>query len=191
MRSCVNGGRMKQYIELIMEAGSRLFKVYDILQYYKSRGVDACTNFNGYLLNSDMSLDDIYKLITGKTCEEYKAFQKAEHERYQREKEAFKLELPALEKYWIEEGKKFITQEYEYYVTCVPIYLRDIYQGGELDCLKELAEPINNKEYGTAKEILNKQNHSGMSYSLIRDMIITFLQNGDAFFKSEVMRSEF
>ena len=51
---------MKQYKELTMEAGSRLFEAYDILQYYKSRGVDACTNFNGYLLNSDMSLDDIY-----------------------------------------------------------------------------------------------------------------------------------
>ena len=95
-----------------------------------------------------------------------------------------------MEKYWIEEGKKFITQEYEHYVTCVPIRLRDIYQGWELDCLKELADPINDKEYETAKEILNKQNHSGMSYSLIKGMIITFLQNGDAFFKSEAMRKE-
>ena len=181
---------MKQYKELTMEAGSRLFEAYDILQYYKSRGVDACTNFNGYLLTSDMSLDDIYKLMTGKTYEEYKAFQKAEHERHQREEEAFKLKLPELEKYWIEEGKKFITQEYDHYVTCVPSRLRDIYQGWELDCLKELADPINNKEYETAKEILNKQNHSGMSYSLIKDMIITFLQNGDAFFKSEAMHKE-
>lgn len=174
---------MKEYKEITMDIGSTLRDAYCTLQYYKKRGVDACTNFNDKMLNSDMTLDDIYELITGKTYAEFEYEQFESRKRTQEEKDEFQKNLPELEKYWIEEGKKFITKEYENYVKCVPIRLRDLYHGLELKYLKELAEPINNKEYKKAVELLGKQGHSGMSYGLIKSMIMAFLENGNEFIK--------
>ena len=174
---------MKEYKEITMDIGSTLRDAYCTLQYYKKRGVDACTNFDDKMLNSDMTLDDIYELITGKTYAEIEYEKFENQKRREQENEDFQKKLPELEKYWIKKKKKFITQEYASYVECVPVRLRDLYHGFELKCLKELADPINNKEYERAVEILDKQGHSGMSYCLIKGMIIAFLQNGNEFVK--------
>ena len=74
------------------------------------------------------------------------------------------------EKYWNEWDK------------CVPIRLDDLYKGMELKCCLEIIQRLNNGcKLDTAKEIIKGQQHSYMSFNLVRLMVKTFCDRGQEF----------
>ena len=76
--------------------------------------------------------------------------------------------------------------KWELWDSIVPIRAKDLYNGMELDNLLELQAilSLNEKEADTfynAKQILERQGHSGLSYSLTVSMVKEFCTNGEKF----------
>lgn len=101
--------------------------------------------------------------------------------------EEHKAKIPELTEYWIEEGHKHISPEYwTLWDECVPIRLGDLYKGMELDCTLKLVKILNTSDniedtYQKAKEEIESQGHSGMSFGLVKSMIRSFHKNGIIF----------
>lgn len=52
---------VKNYRKITMDVGCTLSEAHHILQSYKNNGVDACTEFNGKVMTSDMTFSDMVK----------------------------------------------------------------------------------------------------------------------------------
>lgn len=85
--------------------------------------------------------------------------------------------------YWIEEGHKVIDRKYwETWDEIVPIRLDDLYHGMELGCCLEVIKALNEGcEISYAIKLMEDQNHSGMSWCLVRSMVKAFCNRGPAF----------
>lgn len=175
---------MKDYKEIGLYGGCTIEQAVKTLEDYKDKGILACCDFNGVVLYSDVvELDDAYKQITGKT--------KAEHDKsledwrsdYDKKEKEFKATIPELTKMWIEKGKDILSEDkWDYWAEIVPIRLGDLYQGMELGCCLDIVKILNNG--GTlegAKEKINSQGHSGMSFGLVCTMVREFCERGEEF----------
>lgn len=157
--------------------GNTIDDVYQALQEYKKQGQKYQVQFNGKVLNCDMTLDECYILVTGMS---YKAFHDKLQEMFeesQRELEEHKAKIPELTKKWKKWGKENLSFFKRIkWNKCVPIRLNDLYQGWELDCFKEIFDAYKEgKTKEEIKDIMNKQGHSGMSHYLECSIISTFL----------------
>ena len=64
----------------------------------------------------------------------------------------------------------------------VPIRLGDLYRGMELGCSLDIIEILNNGgHFSVAEDEINSQDHSGMSYGLVCNMIREFCDRGENF----------
>lgn len=159
--------------------------VAELLEYKKNDKL-ACTDFNGHKLYSDtVTIDNAYLEIVGKTKSEYDKAQKEWREKIIREQEEHKAKIPELTEKWIKEGHKILDEKYwSFWDECVPIRLEDLYHGMELKACLDIVEPLNNGcSLEKAKEIIESQDHSGMSYGLVRAMVVEFCDRGEEFAK--------
>ena len=86
--------------------GNNIDDVYQALQEYKKQGQKYQVQFNGKVLNCDMTLDECYILVTGMN---YKAFHDKLQEMFeesQRKLEEHKVNIPELTKKWKKWGKE-------------------------------------------------------------------------------------
>ena len=104
-----------------------------------------CGSFNGQILYSDIDdLDSAYKKITGKTKADFDAEREKEHLEYEERKRKHKEAIPELTKEWIEKGKAILAEKYhEAWEKCVPIRLRDLYEGMELGATLDIIKELN------------------------------------------------
>jgi ribosomal protein S25 len=178
---------MNNYKEIDLWAGCTIEQAFKILLDYKNKGELVYCNFNGVMLYSDKvdldTLDDAYKQITGKTKIEYEKAQQEWRNDYDKKEKEFKQNIPILTKEWIEKGKKILTKDkWDYWAEIVPIRLNDLYYGMELGCCLDIVKILNNNEtLKKAKNEINSQGHSGMSYSLVCQMIKEFCKRGEEF----------
>lgn len=150
----------------------------------KSHKELVCGSFNGEMLYSDIDdLDSAYKKITGKTKAEFDEAERIRHEEYQEQQRKHKEAIPELTKEWISKGKEVLEEKYlELWNKCVPIRLSDLYQGMELGMCLDIVKELNNGcELQKAKEIIESQGHSGMSFGLICSMLKSFCDRGNEF----------
>ena len=91
--------------------------------------------------------------------------------------------IPELSKEWIAKGHNILDEKYwTEWDKCVPIRLGDLYRGMELKACLEIVEPLNNGcSMEEAKETIVNQNHSGMSFDLVRAMVKAFCDRGTEF----------
>ena len=167
------------YIEYL---GDNLDAVVTRLQEYWEDDMYVITNFNGHSLKSDeVTLDTAYKAITGYTKAEFELMRKKELNNYL--KEELLMTENSSTKHWVEEGHKILDKKYwSTWDECVPIRLNDLYHGMELGCCLEIIEELNNGcELSRALTIMERQNHSGMSWSLVRAMVKAFCDRGPEF----------
>lgn len=89
------------------------------------------------------------------------------------------------EQQYITKGHEVLDKsKWELWDEIVPIRLDDLYRGMELDCTLELEEILKTKSpeaFKKAREALGKQGHSGMSWGLMRSMVVAFCTNGKEF----------
>lgn len=175
---------MKNYKEIEFMLGNTIEESVNLLLKCKDEGVLVCGNFNGVKLYSDtVKLDDAYRQITGKTKAEFDKSQEEWREDYKRKEKEFKETIPSLADEWIKKGKEVLTEDkWDYWSEIVPIRLGDLYHGMELGCCLDIVKILNNN--GTLEEAnkeINKQNHSGMSFGLVRAMVREFCTRGDEF----------
>lgn len=143
--------------------------------------------FNGHPIYSDnLDVDEIYsRLSTNNASNKPKEieldYEKAEKE-FQKKISTLTIKYNALAKGIIADDK--LDQWYE----IVPIRLRDLYHGMELDATLEIIKELNkatdsNNHFAEAKSIFKGQDHSALSYDLVRAMLNMFAPNGVEFVK--------
>ena len=152
----------------------------------KENGELVCADFNGHTLCSDtVTMDGAYLEIVGKTKAEYDKEQEDWMENIRREEEEHKAKIPELTKEWIKKGHEILDKKYwDLWDECVPTRLEDLYHGMELKACLDIVKPLNdNCSMEEAKEIIESQNHSGLSFGLIRHMVRAFCDRGEEFAK--------
>ena len=174
----------KNYIEIDFIIGSTIERAVNKLLIYKEKGMLACGDFNGTILYSDtVTMDGAYKELTGKTKAEFDKGQQEWQENYDREQREHKERIPSLSKEWMKQGRKILTKDkWEYWDEIVPIRLNDLYHGMELGCCLDIVKILNNNGIlDEAKEKIESQGHSGMSYGLVRSIVREFCDRGQEF----------
>lgn len=150
----------------------------------KSAGEPVSVEFNGVMLYSDIDdVDSAYKKVTGMTKAELDAEIQKEHERYLEEEKRHKDSIPRLIKEWVEKGCSVLDEKYhDSWQKCVPIRLNDLYRGMELRCCLDIVKELNNGcTLESAKKMIEMQDHSGMSFSLVCLMVGHYCDRGADF----------
>lgn len=183
-----NGGGEYKPIEYY---GCNLDDFINELQRRHNLGEKVEVNFNGHWLNSDMSEDECYKTVTDYTKSEFKELQRKKREEWEAEERAHKERIPMLTKEYVDKGREILDKDYwKLWEECVPIRLGDLYKGMELQAsldiiaeLNKLNDKMEEKDsiFSKAKDILNNQGHSGMSYGLMKSMLKSFCKYGVEF----------
>jgi len=122
--------------------------------------------------------------LFGKLLEnEFDEAEKIRHEEYKAEEKRHKEAIPELTKEWIEKGNAILEKEFhETWAKCVPIRLGDLYRGMELGATLDIAKELNDGcELQKAKEIIEGQGHSVMSFGLVCSMVRLFSKRGEEF----------
>jgi hypothetical protein len=154
------------------------------LKNFHKKGEKVYIEFNGEKLYSDIDdLDSAYKKITGKTKSEFDEAAKIRQEEYKEKQRKHKEAIPELTKEWIAKGEEILDKKYlQLWNECVPIRLGDLYQGMELGMCLDIVKELNNGcELQKAKEIIESQGHSGMSFGLVCSMVKSFCNRGEEF----------
>lgn len=141
----------------------------------------AKAEFNNHMLYSDMSVDEAYILVIGKTKAEFDKKRQDYLDKLKREEEEYRAQIPTLEEEWRAKGRIFLKEKYwELWDECVPVRLSDLYRGMELGCLHDLlVEYDKNQDLDKVKEIFENQGHSGMSAGLMFSMLVAFHDDGE------------
>ena len=146
-----------------------------------------CAEFNGKEIYSTDTLDEAYNKVVGCSKTDFDKRRQDHIDEWRNQDEEHKANIPELIEYWIEEGHKHISPEYwTLWDKCVPIRLGDLYQGMELDCTIKLVKILNTSDsiedtFQSAKDEIESQGHSGMSFGLVKSMIKSFHKNGILF----------
>jgi len=174
----------KKYRKIEFECGCNIEEAVNKLMYYGRRNVLVYGEFNGHPLYSDtVTLDGAYKEIIGKTKAELDKSQQEWKENYEKEEREFEESIPSLSEVWMQKGKEILSEDkWEYWDQIVPIRLGDLYNGMELGCCLDIVKILNNNgTFYEAKEMIENQNHSGMSYGLVCSMVKEFCDRGKEF----------
>lgn len=170
-----------KYEEIEFDGGVNIESAIEELKKYT---YPVCGLFNGKMLYSDVDdVNSAYVKITGKTKAESDAEQQKWHDEYKRKQKEHEENIPKLTEEWIDKGKLILNEKYiDLWIKCVPIRLSDLYHGMELGACLEIVEQLNaGCELETAREIIEKQGHSGMSFNLVRSMVKSFCDRGNEF----------
>lgn len=174
----------KKYTEIELLAGCDIETAVNELLEHKEKGKLVSVNFNGHILYSDtVTFDSAYLEIVGKTKAEWDKEREQQRQEFIREEKEHEAKIPELSKEWIAKGHNILDEKYwTEWDKCVPIRLGDLYRGMELGACLEIIEPLNNScSLEEAKEIIVNQNHSGMSFGLVRAMVKAFCDRGAEF----------
>ena len=143
--------------------------------------------FNGHPIYSDnLDIDEIYSRLGT-----YNAGNKPKEVEldYEKAEKEFQKKISTLTKKYNALAKGVIADDkLDQWYAIVPIRLRDIYHGMELDATLEIIKELNkatdsNNHFAEAKSIFNGQDHSGLSYDLVCAMLNMFAPNGVEFVK--------
>lgn len=174
----------KKYKEIEFLLGNTIEDAVKELLSYKDKGILVYGTFNGTILYSDtVTMDSAYKEITGKTKAEFDKMIQESNERHERERREHEEKVPQLTLEWQQKGRKILKEDkWECWDKIVPIRLNDLYQGMELGCCLDIVRILNNN--GTldeAKDKIESQGHSGMSFGLVCSMVKEFCSRGNEF----------
>lgn len=144
------------------------------------------TMFNGHPIYSDnLDVDEIYSRVCNNTGNKQKEIELD----YEKAEKEFQKKIPTLAKKYNALAKGVIADDkLDQWYEIVPVRLRDLYHGMELDATLEIIKELNkatdsNNHFAEAKNIFGKQDHSGLSYGLMYAMLNMFAPNGVEFVK--------
>lgn len=190
---------INDYHVIEFDPGLTIDKAVVELQKLYNQGVKAKGVFNGVTLYSDtVDIDDAYLAITGRTEADHKDLVKSIHENFKREEQEHKENIPHLTDKYTKLGQEVLDEsKWRKWEEIVPIRLRDLYRGMELNCCLEIVKVLNREPsrwdseiendswilVNEAADIFESQNHSGMSASLVAYMVEQFANDdiGKAF----------
>lgn len=161
--------------EIMFYPGESLEEAYNDLQYVHEETNEVYQGeFNGIMISSIDTLDEIYLKVTGKHKIDFDEERRIQAEEYKCKQQEHLSKMPELIKLYREKARGIIPNEYlEKWDQIVPVRLDDLYNGMELDCWLELISELNNNlkdkksRYEICKHIFDRQGHSGMSANLV------------------------
>ena len=164
-------------------AGRDITHAVNLLLEHKERGERVYGIFNGQPLYSDSVTEDVaYMLIIGQDRNSFEEEQKRRADEAERRHQEHIRTIPEQTKRWIVRGMDVLEfDKWDHWARIVPIRLEDLYQGMELGQALDLIELMQEEKYQEAKELLDTQGHSGMSYSLMKQMLIELDSRGKFF----------
>lgn len=178
-------------MEIDFYSGCSIDEAYNTLQLASKKrgGIKCWGTFNAVVFYSTDTLDECYLKATGLTREACLAKRKEQQDEYERAESAFKARIPELIDTYRAKARGVICEDkLELWDRIVPVRLNDLYHGMELDCCLTLVGLLNDSDgvhFDKAKEEFCNQGHSGMSGSLVLNMVECFHAYG-ARFKHEV-----
>ena len=171
----------KKYREIQLMPGC---SIEEAINELKSQTNLVCASFNGHILYSDADdIDSAYRKITGKSKTEYNEIAQENLDRYEAEKKNHEESIPKLTEEWIKKGNEVLDKKYhKLWAKIVPIRLKDLYRGMELGACLDIVKQLNiGCNLDVAKNIIEKQGHSGMSFYLVCSMVKSFCDRGTDF----------
>lgn len=174
----------KKYKDLEFICGHTLSECVLELVTYATKGEFVKGSFNGHILYSDnVSMDSAYQEICGKGYFETMNQREIKRQELKEEEKTYQETVPENTKIWIKYGHSVLDKKYwKEWDKCVPVRLSDLYHGMELGSCIEIIKCLNaNESLQNAKEIIDSQDHSGLSYGLVKNMVRTFCDRGSEF----------
>lgn len=167
-------------------AGSTIDNAWKTLLKESADCGDTCFGmFNDKEIRSTDTLDEAYVKVLGQTKAEFDEEQEKEREEYRRKREEHMNNIPKLTEEYCEKARGVILEDqYEYWDNIVPVRLRDLYHGMELDATLDLCKIMRDESLDyderlrKAYDEFMNQGHSGMSGSLVANMLSIFCPNG-------------
>ena len=170
--------------------GATLEEAVRSLLRYRLEGEDVYCDFNGTVLrSSDVTLDRAYIAVTGKTYSEYKESEMRRAEKWKKEDEEYKRDIPKLKKHYLIDSLYLIKPEMvDDWIRLVDARLSDLYQGLDLASAIEVMKALDKGvPVKTAKNVIENQGHSGLSYSIVRAIVMEFSSRGQEFWDATQM----
>lgn len=174
----------KEYVEIELFCGDDVESAMERLASAAENGINAYGKFNEHILTSDMTIDEAYFLVVGKTKVEYDKDEQAWFERCKREEEEYKAKIPELIEKWKAEGRKVLSEDkITRWDEILLIRLNDLYREADLKSCLEIIALLNNGEpFDVVKCALDAQGHSGLSYMLVRAITRELANRGNDFY---------
>lgn len=176
---------MNDYTEIEFTIGYDVEKAVNALLGHRENGDKVCGRFNGTMLFSDtVTMDSAYLSIVGKTKEEMDKDMYVYRKKLEQERKEHEDNTPELIRRWIIRGAEVLPEsKIEYWKETVPYRVSDIYKGMELGNCLDIVELLKHGSLEDAKKLIESQGHSGMSYSLVSNMVKEFSDRGSEFFE--------
>ena len=176
----------KNYREIQFSLGCTVAEAVLELIKIGVTGKFVCGNFNGHMLYSDnVSLDSACLELSDMTYFDKLNQREINRQRLIKEEKEYQDSVSNLTEEWVKRGNESLDSKYQKeWERIVPIRLSDMYHGVELGATLDIIVALNNDcSIEVAKIIIDNQDHSGMSYNLVRSMVKSFCDRGEEFFE--------
>ena len=129
------------------------------------------------LYSDTVTMDSAYLAVMDMTKAEFDESQRKWRSDYNKEKEEHLLAIPKLTEEYKVKGRSVLEEKYlERWDKMVPVRLADLYEGMELECSLDIIKEF--PKFAKAKDVFEEQGHSGMSGSLVLNMVGQLSSNG-------------
>lgn len=163
-------------------AGMSIESAHELLcNAAKECGQPAVGEFNGKVIASDMTLDECYVKITGKTKAEHDDECKKQVEEYERQEREHKERIPEIIEEYKQKAKGLVKEEeWDYFLEVLPIRVNDLYRGIEIQSMLDIIQVLKENKDDEAKaikesrKVFENQGHSGMSACLVAQLVRKF-----------------
>lgn len=158
----------------------------NFLLEYKNRGESVVVNYDGYdLYSCDVTIDNAYLEITGKTKEEFDKNVAEEKALYEKFKEEEKLRHKNAVEEWIKRGERLIYPEK---LTEWKEYVEDNVNAGRAyfvlkDAIEVMESIERNVSLEESEKILHNRGHSGFTYGEVVNVVFNFSKKGPEFYE--------
>ena len=168
-----------EYLEI--DCGYTLDTVIEHFQHMNRAGLKRKMQFNGKWLYSDMTTDEIYLEVTGKTKQDFEDDCREARLKYEREKEEFRANAPSIIEKYKRLGEGIIPfDKIESWNNIVEeSIINGIYEGADLDATLEILKHRDN--VNKARETFINQGHSNISSGIVCSEIRALMDNADEF----------
>lgn len=172
------------HVPIIGLGGMTVDEVHSDLQHRRDKSIKSYAEFNGKVLISEMTLDECYQAVVGKTKSEFEQDKlnqfKAQHE--ERTLKKHKILIRVVESQVIFNDQYNVNYN-DFVSSLISNYHTSIYDLMEYDACLDIMIAINKKlgEFKKQKDIVNhienlleEQNHSGSSYQIVQSLLKRF-----------------
>lgn len=162
--------------------GETIDQAYQMMVQEKDKHNEECMcHFNGKELTTEMTLDECYLAVIGKTKAEVQEELREAEGAFKRRREEFLSHVQEYIDANIERARGLVSEEdFEDYKEVADVRFRDIYEGMEMNALLDILEVYRDTDgdIDSCKRLFDAQGHSGMSAQLTAALADKFVSLG-------------